>query len=104
MSLARLAACCSGSIFAFASGPASARANPGGVEAPLVPPAALPRPVVAWLEVPATASVGRPPRVTLRVDEQGVATVAVRVTVTDLSTRRPVIVVRLGWVRTGRLL
>jgi hypothetical protein len=89
--------------------PAAARASTGalaggsGYGVPIAP-AALPRPVVGWLEVPATASVGRPPRVTVRVDEPGVATVAVRVTVTGLSTRQAVIVVRLGWVRTGRLL
>jgi Peptidase family M23 len=49
-------------------------------------------------------SVGRPPRVTLRIDEKGVATVRVRVAVTDLSTRRTVIIVDLGWVHAGRVL
>jgi biotin carboxyl carrier protein len=49
-------------------------------------------------------NVGRPPRVTLRIDEKGVATVRVRVAVTDLSTRRTVIIVDLGWVHTGRVL
>jgi murein DD-endopeptidase MepM/ murein hydrolase activator NlpD len=54
------------------------------------------------LRVPATASPGRPPRVTLRVDEEGVGSVNVRVTVTDLATRRPVLVVSMGWIRAGR--
>jgi Peptidase family M23 len=62
------------------------------------------RPVVSALRVPTTASAGRPPRVTLRIDEKRVGTVRARVTVTDLSTRRPVLVVDLGWVHTGRML
>jgi hypothetical protein len=65
-------------------------------------PATLARPTVGLLNVPATAPPGRPPRVTLRIDERGAPSVQVRVTVTDLSTRAPVIVVALGWVRTGR--
>jgi murein DD-endopeptidase MepM/ murein hydrolase activator NlpD len=59
---------------------------------------------VSRLSVPGSTSVGRPPRVTLRIDEKGVGTVRVRVTVNDLSTRKPVIIVDLGWVHTGRVL
>jgi biotin carboxyl carrier protein len=62
------------------------------------------RPVVSELSVPRMATAGRPPRVAFRFDETGVATVKVWVTVTDLSTRQPVIAVGLGWVRTGRTL
>jgi Peptidase family M23 len=62
------------------------------------------RPVVGLLSVPTTAVAGRPPRVTLRIDEPGALAVRVRVTVTDLSTRQPVIAVSMGWVRTGRTL
>jgi biotin carboxyl carrier protein len=62
------------------------------------------RPLVSGLSVPSSATAGRPPRVTLRIDEMGVGTVRVRVTVTDLSTRKPVIIVDLGWVHTGRAL
>jgi len=62
------------------------------------------RPVVGLLSVPTTAVASRPPRVTLRIDETGALAVRVRVTVTDLSTRRPVIVVSMGWVRTARTL
>jgi murein DD-endopeptidase MepM/ murein hydrolase activator NlpD len=40
--------------------------------------------------------------VTLRLDEPGVGTVSARVAVVDLSTRRPVLVVAMGWVHTGR--
>jgi hypothetical protein len=66
--------------------------------------AAARRPVVSRLSVPATAPAGRLPPVTLRIDERGVGTVRARVTVTDLSTGRPVLVVDLGWVHTGRVL
>jgi murein DD-endopeptidase MepM/ murein hydrolase activator NlpD len=44
------------------------------------------------------------PRVILRLEEPGVETVAVRVTVTDLSTRARVVSVPLGWVHTRRTL
>src|SRR6266704_5243200 len=67
-------------------------------------PAAVARPVVGLLSVPASAIAGRPPPVRLRIEEPGAPAVSVRVTVTDLSTRKPVIVVRMGWVRTGRTL
>jgi biotin carboxyl carrier protein len=60
------------------------------------------RPVLAAFSVPASANVGRPPRVALRIDEPGVASVDVRVTVIALPTHRAVIVASLGWVRTGR--
>ena len=60
------------------------------------------QPVVTLFSVPATAPPGPLPRVALRIDERGVATVNVRVSVHDLSTRRAVAVLRLGWVRTAR--
>jgi murein DD-endopeptidase MepM/ murein hydrolase activator NlpD len=40
--------------------------------------------------------------VSLRIDEPGASTVAASVTVTDLSTRKRVLVVSLGWMPTGR--
>jgi murein DD-endopeptidase MepM/ murein hydrolase activator NlpD len=40
--------------------------------------------------------------VTLRIDEPGVASVDVRVTVSALPTRKAVVVASLGWVRAGR--
>lgn len=61
-------------------------------------------PVVTRLSVPSTAVPGRPPRVTLRIDEAHVGTVNVTVAVNDLSTRKAAIVVKLGWVHTGRAL
>jgi murein DD-endopeptidase MepM/ murein hydrolase activator NlpD len=65
---------------------------------------ATPRPVVSELSVAGTAPAGRPPRVVLRIDEQGVGTVAVQVMVTRLATRARVVAVSLGWVHTGRAL
>ncbi|HWX97093.1 MAG TPA: M23 family metallopeptidase [Solirubrobacteraceae bacterium] len=104
-------------VAALAVGSAAARASsaqPGGTPAPAgaqaggsefgVPARAseLARPVVSELVVPATAPAGRPPRVSLRIDEPGVSTVAVLVSVTDLTSRARVLLVSLGWVRTGR--
>jgi murein DD-endopeptidase MepM/ murein hydrolase activator NlpD len=97
-----------GSVPVESSAPGS-----GAVQAPSVPeaggseygvlaaPAVVGRPVVGLLSVPATAIAGRPPAVRLRIDERGAIVVLVRVTVLDLSTRRPVIVVSIGWVHTG---
>ena len=66
--------------------------------------ASTPRPVVALLTVPKTVVAGRPPRVSLRIAEPGVASVDVQVTVAALSTHKTVIAFKLGWVRTGRTL
>jgi len=60
------------------------------------------RPVASRLTLPATAVSGRPPRLLLRIDEAGVGTVSVQVTVLDLATHRPAITVVMGWVHTGR--
>jgi biotin carboxyl carrier protein len=68
------------------------------------PAIAPPRPVVSELSVVSVAPAGRPPRVVLRIDEQGVGTVAVRVAVTLLATHARVIAVSMGWVHTGRTL
>jgi biotin carboxyl carrier protein len=97
--------------------PAAALAGgAGGVQAPsaalaggsqyglAAQPPAPARPVVSELAVPSAAVAGRPPRVALRIDESGVRTVLVQLAVTDLSTRRAVINVGLGWVRTGQML
>lgn len=66
--------------------------------------APITRPLVSELSVPSTAVPGRPPRVTLRIDQSGVAKVDVWVTVSEPSIRRPVIAVSMGWVSTGRTL
>lgn len=99
------------------SGAVSSRASAqgvGGAQAPSAPQAGgseygvLTRtaslPVVSALSVPRTATPGRPPRVRLRIDESGVGTVNVTIAVNDLATRKATIVVRMGWVRTGRTL
>jgi Peptidase family M23 len=99
-----------------ASGPQVAGGGQGAIKAPATRRAggsefgvssarpSASRPTVGLLEVPASAPPGRPPRVTLRIDDSGAAMVQVRVTVTDLSTRRAVLVVALGWVHAGRVL
>jgi murein DD-endopeptidase MepM/ murein hydrolase activator NlpD len=83
--------------------PRSARIT-GGSEYGVRAAASIRRPVVTQLNVPTVASPGVPPRVTVRIDEPGVGTVLVGVTIHDLSTRRAVVVASLGWVRVGRLL
>jgi biotin carboxyl carrier protein len=67
-----------------------------------VHPASPVHPVVASLSVPRTAAAGRPPRVALRIDEPGVATVDTQVTVSAVATHRVVVVANLGWVHTSR--
>jgi murein DD-endopeptidase MepM/ murein hydrolase activator NlpD len=114
---AMLACACAPAAYAgnggSAAGGQSAPAG-GATQAPSVPeaggseygvapaPASSGRPLVGLLSVPATSLPGRPPAVSLRIDEPGMNAVLVRVTVTDLSTRKPVLVVGLGWVRVGR--
>lgn len=90
--------------------------SPGGVQSPSAPlsggseyglassSSAVPHPVVTRLSVPSTSVPGRPPRVTLRIDEPHVGTVNATVAVNDLTTRRQALVVRLGWVHVGRTL
>jgi Peptidase family M23 len=76
----------------------------GGSEYGLAGSAVVPHPVVTKLSVPSTSVPGRPPRVTLRIDEAHVATVDVTVAVNNLTTRKPAFTVHLGWVHTGRTL
>ncbi len=91
---------------ALAAGGAQAPSAPlsGGSEYGVSTPAAVEHPVVTSLSAPSTSLPGPPPRVTLRIDEPGVGTVDATVAVHDLSTRRPAIVVNMGWVHTGRTL
>ena len=113
----------SGGAVAPAAGSSGASSGPaatskgrsgGGAQAPSAPAAggseygvfargAL-RPVVARLSVPASVLAGRPPHAVVEVREPGVATVFVRALITDLATRRVVVLAQLGWVRTGRTL
>ena len=97
--------------------PAGASAGTGGgVQAPSAPQsggseygvpadvAAGPRPVISALNVPASATAGRPPKVTLRLNEQGVGTVYVQVKVINLATHHSSLVSTMGWSHTGRTL
>jgi hypothetical protein len=61
-------------------------------------------PVVTKLSVPGTAVPGRPPHVSLQIDEAHVGTVNVTLAVHDLATRKPALVVAMGWVHTARTL
>jgi hypothetical protein len=95
--------------------PAIAASSPGGAQSPSAPlsggseyglasSTAVQHPVVSRLSVPSTSAPGRPPRVTLRIDEPHVGTVYTTVAVNNLTTRKQAIVVRMGWVHTGRTL
>lgn len=102
-------------VLAFASPPVTSAASPGGAQAQ-APEArlaggseygasraiAIAHPVVASLVVPSTAAPGRPPRVTMRLEEAHVATVDVTVAVHDLTTRKAALVAQMGWIHTGR--
>ncbi len=97
------------------AGPAQALSGvPGGTTAPASPkvggieygfPArVVQHPVITLLSVPSAARAGAPPRVVLRLDEKGVGTVYVRVSVTDLASHRAAVVANMGWSHTGRTL
>jgi hypothetical protein len=103
------------SILALSIASVANAASGGGAQAPSAPLSGgseyglstatrVMHPVVTSMSVPATAVPGRPPRVTLRIDEAHVGTVNATVAINDLSTRRPALVVRMGWVHTGRTL
>jgi Peptidase family M23 len=105
-SIALPLACCEPSASALAG-------EPGGAAAPDSPaaggsqfgvPASLARPSLSELSIPTTASVGRPPKITLKLVEQGVGTVYLRVLIIDLSSHQTVVTSTMGWVHTSRLL
>jgi murein DD-endopeptidase MepM/ murein hydrolase activator NlpD len=64
----------------------------------------VPRPVISALRVPTSATAGRPPKVTLRLEETGVETVYVQVKVINLATHHSSLVATMGWSHTGRTL
>ncbi len=74
----------------------------GGSEYGVSRASAVAYPTVTSLAVPSAAPPGRPPRVTMRLDETHVATVYVTVAVHDLSTRKAALVARMRWIHTGR--
>jgi murein DD-endopeptidase MepM/ murein hydrolase activator NlpD len=115
MRYVRVAATLALMTLALLAGPLPALALigvPGGVQAPSstqapdsqhsAPVHAQVRPVVSSLSVPRTAIAGPPPRVSLRIEETGVSSVDVQVTVSILTTHTTVLVASLGWVHTGR--
>jgi hypothetical protein len=63
-----------------------------------------PRPMISDLRVPTSAIAGPPPRVTLRLQEQGVGTVYLQVKVINLATHHSSLVATMGWSHTGRTL
>jgi murein DD-endopeptidase MepM/ murein hydrolase activator NlpD len=87
-----------------APSPATPAAAPAEAARKPAAGASVRRPLVGLLEVPASAPAGSPPRVVLEIVETGIPAVLTRVTVTSLATRRPVLVVPLGWIRTERLI
>jgi hypothetical protein len=93
----------SGGAQALSSAQAASIVLAGGTEYGALP-VVTERPAVSELGIPAVAGAGRPPRLLLRIDEAGVATVYAQVRVVSISARRPVITVKLGWVHTGRTL
>jgi len=93
----------SGGAQSLSSAPAASIVLAGGAEYG-APTLAAESPAVSELSIPAAAAPGKPPRLMLRIDEAGVATVYAQVTVVSDSTRKPVFTVKLGWVHTGRTL
>jgi Peptidase family M23 len=100
---------------ACAASPAMAIAGvPGGAQAPASPVAGgseygvavaeAGRPLVTHLSVPRSAVAGRPPRISLRIDEKGVGTVYLQVTIVNLKTHRAAVIALMGWSHTGRTL
>jgi murein DD-endopeptidase MepM/ murein hydrolase activator NlpD len=59
-------------------------------------------PLLSGLWVPRSALAGPPPQVALQVNEPGVGTVRVQLTVSDARSHRSAIHVDLGWVHTSR--
>jgi biotin carboxyl carrier protein len=110
----RLLACACLALVAAPCAPALATAGPGGAQAPYAPQAggsqygvalpAPPRPVLSQLSFPRSTRPGRPPKVTMRIDEPGVGTVYAQVSLIELSTHRVAVGSAAGWVHTGRTL
>jgi murein DD-endopeptidase MepM/ murein hydrolase activator NlpD len=95
-------------VISDTSAAAAATALAGGVPAPSstvtggTSTAAAASPIVQRLSVPATSAPGSPPAVVLEILERGAPTVAATVAVHSLTTGQSIVVVQLGWIRTGR--
>jgi murein DD-endopeptidase MepM/ murein hydrolase activator NlpD len=110
---AALGALAGAAVLCHAASALALAGEPGGTAAPASPqaggsqfgvPAGVARPSLSRLDLPASSVAGRPPKVTLKLQERGVATVYLRVLIIDLRTRRTVVTATMGWVRTARLL
>jgi murein DD-endopeptidase MepM/ murein hydrolase activator NlpD len=60
--------------------------------------------MITALHVPSTGLAGRPPRVSLRLDEKGVGTVYLQVRIINLATHHSSVLADMGWSHTGRTL
>jgi biotin carboxyl carrier protein len=105
-----LALCCSvAPALAIAGAPggtqAPADSAAGGIQygTPERVPSTV-HPVITSLVVPSSAIAGRPPKVTLRIEEQGVGTVYLQVKVINLATHHSSVVATMGWSHTGHTL
>jgi hypothetical protein len=111
---AALAALTTSALLCGAAPAGALTGAPGGAQAPSSPKAggieygvsspAQPRPLISALSVPTTALAGRPPKVTLRLDEKGVGTVYLQLAIINLATHRPAVSANMGWSHTGRTL
>jgi murein DD-endopeptidase MepM/ murein hydrolase activator NlpD len=105
-----------GAVVPAAASAGGSEGTGGGVQAPSVPQAggseygvpmqAVPRerPVIGALHVPATATAGPLPKVTLRLEERGVGTVYLQVKVINLATHHSSVVATMGWSHVGHTL
>jgi hypothetical protein len=96
-----------------AAGAQALAGEPGGTSAPAAQqaggsefgvPAGVVRPQLSELSIPASATAGRPPRITLELVESHVATVYLRVLIIDLSSHRTAVTATMGWVHTSHKL
>jgi hypothetical protein len=91
-----------GSVSGGAQAPSSPQAGGSEYGVATLALATRPRPMVSSLSVPSSAAAGRPPRVTLRIDEVGVATVNAQLVLVNLTLHQRALAVSLGWIHTGR--
>jgi murein DD-endopeptidase MepM/ murein hydrolase activator NlpD len=95
---------------AHAAMPSVADADSGGTVAPAAPRAGgveygalLSRgPVLSDLSVSRAVPSGKLPRISLRIEETGVDTVKVKLSVVSSTTHATVLAVNVGWIHTGR--
>ena len=99
----------------FYIAPASARGDgAGGAQAPSAPLAggvqfgiAVPKAVItgpgpSTMRIASAAIPGKPPPLSVRIDDRGVGTVDAAVRIISLATHETIMTVNLGWVHTAR--